>query len=87
MGPILTRFSKRSKNATMKAVNACKPGFASLSIAAENREVDKGCELTMQMLAMPDPSSVNKVRRWPAGIFATLVRRSEDSGRLFQCTT
>jgi acetylornithine deacetylase/succinyl-diaminopimelate desuccinylase-like protein len=43
------------------------------SIAAENREVDKGCELTMQMLRDAGFQSVNKVPTdGQPGIFATL---------------
>src|SRR5881409_1883233 len=44
-----------------------------LSIAAENREVDKGCDLTMQMLRDAGFQSVTKIPTdYQPGIFATL---------------
>src|SRR3954462_11162161 len=43
------------------------------SIAAENREVNEGCELTMQMLRDAGFQSVNKVPTdGQPGVFATL---------------
>ena len=67
--PIFKEVEKRHDEAVARLQNWIRQP----SIAAENREVDKGCELTMQMLRDAGFQSVTKIPTdYQPGIFATL---------------
>jgi hypothetical protein len=69
LDPVFKEVEKRHD----EAVQRLQTWIRQPSIAAENREVDKGCELTMQMLRDAGFQSVNKVPTdGQPGIFATL---------------
>jgi len=69
LDPVFKEIEKRHD----EAVQRLQTWIRQPSIAAENREVDKGCELTMQMLRDAGFQSVNKVPTdGQPGIFATL---------------
>jgi len=67
--PVFKEVEKRHD----EAVQRLQTWIRQPSIAAENREVDKGCELTMQMLRDAGFQSVTKIPTdYQPGIFATL---------------
>ena len=69
LDPVFKEVEKRHDEAVLRL----QTWIRQPSIAAENREVDKGCELTMQMLRDAGFHSVNKVPTdGQPGIFATL---------------
>ena len=69
LDPIFKEVEKRHD----EAVKRLQTWIRQPSIAAENREVDKGCELTMQMLRDAGFQSVTKIPTdGQPGIFATL---------------
>src|SRR5882762_7780950 len=69
LDPVFKEVEKRHD----EAVQRLQTWIRQPSIAAENREVDKGCELTMQMLRDAGFQSVSKVPTdGQPGIFATL---------------
>ncbi|HEY7097603.1 MAG TPA: M20/M25/M40 family metallo-hydrolase [Terriglobales bacterium] len=67
--PVFKEVEKRHE----EAIQRLQAWIRQPSIAAENREVDKGCELTMQMLRDAGFQSVTKLPTdYQPGIFATL---------------
>src|SRR5882724_6840029 len=69
LDPVFKEVEKRHD----EAVKRLQTWIRQPSIAAENREVDKGCELTMQMLRDAGFQSVTKIPTdGQPGIFATL---------------
>src|SRR3989449_2418852 len=69
LDPVFKEVEKRHD----EAVKRLQTWIRQPSIAAENREVNEGCELTMQMLRDAGFQSVNKIStEGQPGIFATL---------------